>query len=94
LVEGDGIAAVDRELGNPPAEEATATFVHADPYCLLETGGDSAISLDLVGCADDLVTKGMLQDPKDSIRDTARVPSAPLRQFTGEEAVDDLKEAG
>jgi len=32
LVEGNGIAAIGRELANLSREEASVTFLHADPY--------------------------------------------------------------
>ena len=60
LVEGDGIAAVGRELGDLSTEEAAATFLHADPYSPLEMGDDGATSLDLLGRAAALGTKCML----------------------------------
>jgi len=52
LVEGDGIVAIGRELGNPSTEEASATFLLADPYQPLEAGDDGATSLDLLGRGD------------------------------------------
>jgi 23S rRNA A2030 N6-methylase RlmJ len=60
LVEGDGIAAIGRELGNLSREEAAATFLHADPYQPLEAGDDGATSLDLLGRAAALSTRCML----------------------------------
>jgi len=69
LVEGDGIAAVARELGNLPTDEAAATFVHADPYRPLEAGDDGATSLDLLERAAARGVKGMLWYGFDSRRD-------------------------
>jgi len=68
LVEGDGIAALGRELGNLSREEASAAFLHADPYQPLEAGEDGATSLDLVGRAAALGTKCMLWYGFDSRR--------------------------
>lgn len=68
LVEGDGIAAIGRELANLSREEAAATFLHADPYQPLKTGDDGATSLDLLGRAAALGTKCMLWYGFDSRR--------------------------
>ena len=69
LVEGDGIAAMGRELENLSREEAAATFLHADPYSPLKAGDDGATSLDLLGRAAALGTKCMLWYGFDSRRD-------------------------
>jgi 23S rRNA A2030 N6-methylase RlmJ len=69
LVEGDGIAAIGRELGKLSTEEASVTFLHADPYQPLETGDDGATSLDLLVRAAALGTKCMLWYGFDSRRD-------------------------
>jgi 23S rRNA (adenine2030-N6)-methyltransferase len=70
LVEGDGIAAIGRELGDLSREEAAATFVHADPYQPQEMGDDGATSLDLLVRAAALGTKCMLWYGFDSRRDS------------------------
>jgi len=60
LVEGDGIAALGRELADLSREEAAATFLHLDPYQPQEAGEEGATSLDLLGRAAALGTKCML----------------------------------
>jgi hypothetical protein len=90
LVEGDGIAAIDRELGNLPTEEAAATFVHADPYRPLEAGDDGTTSLDLLERAAARGAKCMLWYGFDSRRDgdallgALRFRVAAMRQQAGD----------
>jgi 23S rRNA (adenine2030-N6)-methyltransferase len=69
LVEGDGIAEINWQLASLPEEEASATFLHADPYQLLAAGEDGATSVDLFGRAAALGVKCMLWYGFDSVRD-------------------------
>ena len=90
LVEGDGIAALGRELGNLSREEASATFMHLDPYQPLEAGDDGATSLDLLGRAAARGTKCMLwygfdsRRHRDNLLGALNSCGAAMREETGD----------
>ncbi len=97
----------ERSYGN---EEASETFLHADPYLPLEAGNDGTTSVDLLGRAAALGTRCMLWYRFDSTRDrdavlgTLRCCAAGMREAAGDHRplwfgevslrYDDLSEVG